>query len=340
MIEFKNVSVHFKEKKSIFRAVKGVNLRINEGEIFGIVGSSGAGKSTLLRTINLLERPTQGEVLIDGKSIIGYKGSELRRLRREIGMIFQHFNLAASKTVFDNIAFSLRTAGKSKNEINERVTDLLKIVGLSEKRDAYPSQLSGGQKQRVGIARALANDAKILICDEPTSALDLETTASILKLLKEINQKLGVTIVLITHEMEVIKSICHRVGVMKDGEIIELKEVYELFTNPEQKFTKELVAHTTKFEIPEEIVEETKGLILKIEYLSQSALEPVLSKATAKFNIYFNILHGKIDYIDKQPYGIIFVNIYGPAGADLDEAVAYIRENTERIEVFKSDDDR
>lgn len=335
MIQFNNVSVSFKQKKEVLHAVKNVTLHIEKGEIFGIVGSSGAGKSTLLRTINLLERPTSGDILIDGKSIIDLKGNGLRQLRYNIGMIFQHFNLAESKTVFDNIAFPLKAAGHSKEEIRKRVDELLDIVGLSDKRDVYPSKLSGGQKQRVGIARALANNAKILICDEPTSALDLETTSSILKLLKDINRKLGITIIIITHELEVVKSICHRAAVMKDGEIIEERNVYDLFTNPREPFTKELLAHSTRFEIPEEILADTKGQILKIEYLTKTALDPVLSKASVKYGIYFNILHGKIEYIDKLPHGIIYVNLYGDDTAKLNEAISYIKENTERVEVIK-----
>lgn len=337
MIDFLDVSVEYWQKKGTLKAVDKVSLHIEKGEIFGIVGSSGAGKSTLLRTINLLERPTSGRILIEGQDITDFKGARLRELRYHIGMIFQHFNLAESKTVFENIAFPLRAAGKSRQEIEERVTELLALVGLSEKRDIYPSRLSGGQKQRVGIARALANNAKILICDEPTSALDLETTASILKLLKELNQTLGITIVLITHELEVVKSICRRVAVMQHGKIIELQEVYPLFTNPLESFTKELLAHSTRFEIPEEIINNAPGVILKIEYLSQSALEPVLSKAAVKFGIFFNILHGRIEYIDKTPYGILFVNLYGGSGLKYAEAVGYIKENTERLEVIKGE---
>ena len=334
MIAFQNLSVVYKQKKGTLKAVDNVSLSIEKGEIFGIVGSSGAGKSTLLRTINLLERPTSGKVVIDGQDVTHLKGKELRELRRHIGMIFQHFNLAESKTVFENIAFPLRAAGKSKDEIEKRVTELLNLVGLTEKRDVYPAKLSGGQKQRVGIARALVNNAKILICDEPTSALDLETTSSILKLLKELNRSLGITVVLITHELEVVKSVCHRVAVMQQGRIVELEKVYPLFTNPKENFTRELLAHSSSFYIPEEILDNAPGIVLKIEYLS-TALEPVLSKAAVKFGIYFNILHGRIEYIDKQPYGILFVNIYGGEQSVYDEAVAYIRQNTERLEVIK-----
>ncbi len=334
MIAFQNLSVVYKQKKGTLKAVDNVSLSIEKGEIFGIVGSSGAGKSTLLRTINLLERPTSGKVIIEGREVTHLKGKELRELRRHIGMIFQHFNLAESKTVFENIAFPLRAAGKSKDEIEKRVTELLNLVGLTEKRDVYPAKLSGGQKQRVGIARALVNNAKILICDEPTSALDLETTSSILKLLKDLNRSLGITVVLITHELEVVKSVCHRVAVMQQGRIVELEKVYPLFTNPKESFTRELLAHSSSFYIPEEILKNAPGIVLKIEYLS-TALEPVLSKAAVKFGIYFNILHGRIEYIDKQPYGILFVNIYGGEQSVYDEAVAYIRQNTERLEVIK-----
>ena len=204
MVRIENVTVEFQSKEASFKAVKNVNLHIQEGEVFGIVGTSGAGKSTLLRTINLLQKPTSGKVWIDEEEITDYTGKSLRSVRHTIGMIFQHFNLIHTKTVFDNVAFPMLIAGASQETINQRVPELLALVGLSDKRDVYPSQLSGGQKQRVGIARALANSPRILLCDEPTSALDLETTNAILELLKDINRTLGITTILITHEMDVI----------------------------------------------------------------------------------------------------------------------------------------
>ena len=222
MIEVQQLTKAYKD----ITAIKDINLTIEKGEIFGIIGYSGAGKSTLLRCLNLLEKPTEGSIFVDNEDITTLSDKEVRKERQQIGMIFQHFHLISAKTVYENVAFSLKAAGKSKEEMKNRVPELLEMVGLADKADNYPSQLSGGQKQRVGIARALANDPKVLLCDEATSALDPTTTDSILKLLKKINETLGITIVLITHEMEVVQTICHRVAVMEAGEIVEIGRVY------------------------------------------------------------------------------------------------------------------
>jgi len=251
MIEIKNLTKIYSAKKKQVVGVDDVSLTIRNGEIFGIIGYSGAGKSTLLRCLNLLERPTSGQVIIDGVDLTALNDKQLRQARLKIGMIFQHFYLVSSKTVFENVAFALKAAKKPKNEIEKRVNELLEMVGLSDKRDAYPSQLSGGQKQRVGIARALANDPTVLLCDEATSALDPSTTKSILDLLKKINRELGITIVLITHEMEVVKDICDRVAVMQNGKIIELGTVYDIFTNPKEELTKSFINSVLQFELPE-----------------------------------------------------------------------------------------
>ena len=336
MIEFKNISVKFKQKDYELHAVSDVSLQIKRGEIFGIVGSSGAGKSTLIRTINLLEKPSSGEIIIDNKNIVNYKGTQLRELRRGIGMIFQLFNLVESKTVYENIAFPLKTAGKTKDEIDIRVNELLEIVGLSDKAKGYPSKLSGGQKQRVGIARALANNAQILLCDEPTSALDIETTAAILKLLRNINEKLGITIVIITHELEVIKAICNRVAVMDKGKVVEEALVYDLFTKPKHEFTKQLLEHSSKFELPEELIKSLKGSIVKIKYIGDTATEPVLSRLTSKYNVVFNILHGKIEYIRDLPVGILYLNISG-SDESIIEAIEYLKNSTYSVEVINYD---
>jgi D-methionine transport system ATP-binding protein len=336
MIEIKNLNVKFKQKDNELHAVSDVSLQIKRGEIFGIVGSSGAGKSTLIRTINLLERPTSGQILIDNKNIVNYKGKELRELRRGIGMIFQLFNLVESKTVYDNIAFSLKTAGKNKDEVEARVNELLEVVGLLDKANIYPSKLSGGQKQRVGIARALANNAQILLCDEPTSALDIETTAAILKLLRDINEKLGITIVIITHELEVIKAICNRVAVMDKGKVVEEASVYDLFTKPEHEFTKQLLEHYSKFELPEELIKSLKGSIVRIEYIGETATEPVLSRLTTKYNVVFNILHGKIEYIRDLPVGVLYLNISG-SDESIREAIEYLKNSTYSVEVINYD---
>lgn len=311
MIQFNNVSVSFKDGKKPVNAVKNVTFAIEEKDIFGIAGGSGAGKSTLLRTINQLQKITEGDVIVNGKAVKELKHKELHDLRRNVGMIFQHFNLAESKTVYENIAFSLEDAGWKKEDIEKRVTELLDFVKISEKRDVYPAKLSGGQKQRVAIARALANNTKILLCDEPTSALDAETTNSVLKLLREVNEKLGVTIVIITHELDVIKSICNRVAVMRNGEVVELGDVYEVFTNPKHEFTKELLSHGQNFKLPEEVVQNVKGDIYKLTYKGDGATESILSQVTAENKVQFNILHGKIEYISSRPLGILFVNFSG-----------------------------
>src|SRR3954453_17963111 len=238
MISIQNVRKIFPGKKGDLKAVDDVNLEIKEGEIFGVIGYSGAGKSTLIRMLNGLELPTKGSVTVAGKEISKIKGAELRKARQEISMIFKHFNLLWSRTVQDNIAFPLEIAGVPAKEREQRVTELIKLVGLEGREDAYPSQLSGGQKQRVGIARALANGPEVLLCDEATSALDPETTDSILDLLVDINEKLGLTIVLITHEMQVIQKICNRVAVMEKGAVVEEGQVLEVFRKPKQPITK------------------------------------------------------------------------------------------------------
>ncbi|MGN1481094.1 methionine ABC transporter ATP-binding protein [Porcipelethomonas sp.] len=335
MVEFRNVSVTFKQNKNTVEAVKNVSFTINKGDIFGIVGGSGAGKSTLLRTVNLLQPLSSGDVLVNGSSIKDYKGAKLRQLRQNIGMIFQHFNLAENKTVYENIAFVLKTADWKKNDIKNRVNELLKFVNLSDKADTYPSKLSGGQKQRVAIARALANNTDILLCDEPTSALDAETTASVLELLKEVNEKLGVTIIIITHELDVVKSICNRTAVMSEGTVVETGEVYQVFTNPQNEFTKQLIAHTQNFEIPPEIRENITGPVVKITYLGERAAEAVLSQTASDYNVRYNILHGKIEYIGSKPLGILYVNITGES-SDVEQTIKALSEKTYETEVILS----
>jgi len=333
MIEFHNVYVSFPDKGKNIEAVKNVSFDIKEGEIFGIVGTSGAGKSTLLRTINLLQRPTQGSVLIKGKDITHLRGEDLRKLRVEIGMIFQQFNLINTKTIFENVAFGLKTAGKSKEEIMKRVPELLELVGLSDRASAYPSKLSGGQKQRVGIARAIANNPHILLCDEPTSALDLETTNSILDLLKEVNTKLGITTVIISHEMNVIKKICDRVAVMTDGEVLELDNVFNVFTMPKHPFTKGLVNHTINLDLPTRMLNEKGKRILKIIYSGEKAEEAVISDTVKLFNVHLNILHGKIEYITNKPFGVLIVHLDGTK-ENVTSAENYLKERTFEVEVI------
>lgn len=335
MVEFKNTSVTFNQHRKKIEAVKDVSFSIKKGDIFGIVGGSGAGKSTLIRTINLLQPATRGDVVVKGESVVNLKGKKLRRLRQNIGMIFQHFNLAENKTVSQNIAFVLETAGYKKSQIKTRIAELLDFVNLSDKADAYPSKLSGGQKQRVAIARALANNTEILLCDEPTSALDVETSASVLALLREINQKLGITVIIITHELDVVKTICNRVAVMSDAEIVEIGDVYNVFTNPQHQFTKQLISHTQKFDVPSEILNKIKGPLVKIIYKGERAGEAVLSETAEEFNVRYNILHGKIEYIGSNPTGILYVNITGNQ-ENINLAIKQLEEKTEKTEVILS----
>ncbi|BCG59108.1 methionine ABC transporter ATP-binding protein [Paenibacillus sp. URB8-2] len=332
MIRFENISVKYTLKsKQEVEAVRGVTLEIGEGEIFGIVGTSGAGKSTLLRTINLLQRPTDGRILIGGNDITHLKGEALRQLRLKTGMIFQHFNLIHNKTVFDNIAFAMRSAGKSKSEIERRVPEVLELVGLLDKAKSYPSNLSGGQKQRVGIARSIANDPQILLCDEPTSALDMETTQSILDLLKEINNRLKITTVIISHEMDVIKKICDKVAVMSKGEVVETGDVFRIFAVPEHPFTKQLVNSTLDLELPRKLNENRTKRLFKLVYRGERAEEPVISETVRKFPVDMNILHGKIEYIAEQPIGVLILNLEG-AKESVDSAVSYLRTRVAEVE--------
>lgn len=335
MIRFQNIHVRFIANKNKVEAVRNVSFDICPGEVFGIVGTSGAGKSTLLRTINLLQRPSSGKVIVNGEDITGFTGVKLRRHRVETGMIFQHFNLIHTKTVFENIAFAMKAAGKSKEQIEKRVPEVLELVGLTDRAEAYPSKLSGGQKQRVGIARAIANNPKILLCDEPTSALDLDTTNSILELLKKINQQLGITTVIISHEMNVIKKICDRVAVMKDGEVVELDTVYNLFASPKHPFTRQLVNHTINLELPQRLFHEPGRRLLKIVYRGEKAEDPVIADTIRNFDIGLNILHGKIEYISDQPIGILIVDLDGTA-ENVAAAEQYLQTRVADMEVLNA----
>ncbi|RST72587.1 methionine ABC transporter ATP-binding protein [Siminovitchia acidinfaciens] len=329
MIEIESVTKQYNN----VTAVDHVNLVIRQGEIFGIIGYSGAGKSTLLRCLNLLERPTEGKILIDGKDLTSLSDREVRKERQKIGMIFQHFHLISSKTVFENVAFSLKAAGKTKEEIKKRVPELLEMVGLSDRSSHYPAQLSGGQKQRVGIARALANDPKVLLCDEATSALDPTTTKSILQLLKKINETLGITIVLITHEMEVVQDICHRVAVMENGKVVEVADVYDIFANPKTALSKQFVQTVHSLALPERLLEGRKGPIVQITFQGESAEEAVISETLRQFNVNANILHGQISYIQDRPLGTLIIEMIG-SSSDVQQAIDYITKRTNQLEVL------
>jgi D-methionine transport system ATP-binding protein len=334
IISFKNISVSFPYHGKDIQAVNDVSFDIQKGEIFGIVGASGAGKSTLLRTINLLQKPTKGEVWVNGRNITLLKGKELRELRTNIGMIFQQFNLINSKTVYDNIAFVMKSTGKSKDEITRRVPEVLELVGLSERAHSYPSKLSGGEKQRVGIARALANHPDILLCDEPTSALDLENTNGILKLIKEINQKLGITTVIISHEMHVVKKICNRVAVMNEGQVVELDDVFNIFTTPGHVFTKQLVSHLLDLDMPYR-EHQKDSYILKLFYSGDKAGDAVISDTINAFGVRINILLGKIEYIAEKPFGVLLVQLSGQPEQIFD-ALKYLHKQTFKLEVVEN----
>ncbi|WP_342560441.1 ATP-binding cassette domain-containing protein [Psychrobacillus sp. FSL W7-1457] len=315
MIEFKNVSKTFRLGKREVHAVKDVSLKIKEGEIFGIIGFSGAGKSTLLRLVNMLERPSAGSVFIQNIDVKSLTSKQLRARRRNIGMIFQNFNLFHSRTVGGNIAYPLKLAGLSKNEITKRVTELLSFVGLSDKEKDYPSQLSGGQKQRVGIARALATSPDILICDEATSALDPETTAEILRLLKKVNKEFGITILLITHEMHVIQSICDRVAVMENGEVIESGDVFDVFTDP-QHLTSQRFIRSVQQDLPSpQILEDWRSRggngFYRVIFKGDVTNKAILSQITQKHRIHFNIVYGSIRELQERLFGDLIVSFEG-----------------------------
>lgn len=334
MIELRHLHKEYRTKKGTVIGVDNVSLKVRRGSIAGIVGYSGAGKSSVLRCINLLERPTSGEVLVDGVNLMSLSTSELRLARQKIGMIFQHFHLISSKTVFDNVAFALKAAGKPASAISQRVPELLQLVGLSDKADNYPAQLSGGQKQRVGIARALANDPQVLLCDEPTSALDPMTTHSILTLLREINEKLGLTIVLITHEMDVVKDLCHHVAIMNNGRIIEEGAVYDIFANPVQPLTKEFVQNTLEFKLPQKLWDkrDPKGQIVKVLFRNEAAEQAIINDMLKVIPVKANILHGKIEYIGDRPLGTFIMEVTGDIH-EVEQALNYLVEQSCGVEV-------
>jgi len=315
MIQFKDVSKTFTLGKRVVHAVKDVSLTIERGKIFGIIGFSGAGKSTLLRLVNQLERPTKGSVFIHNLDISKLSAKDLRRQRSRIGMIFQNFNLMTSRTVAGNVAYPLKVAGFKKQEIKDRVAELLDFVGLVDKARDYPEQLSGGQKQRVGIARALASSPEILICDEATSSLDPETTEDILRLLKNVNQELGITILLITHEMNVIQSICDQVAVMEDGRVIETGDVFDVFTNPTHSTTRRFIQSVHK-DLPSDAVlkdweDQGGGKLYQVIFKGSSTVDPLLSTLTKQYSIDFNIIYGSVQELQERLFGNLIISFVG-----------------------------
>ena len=342
MIELTHISKDFASGGRTVHAVQDVSLSIGKGEIFGIIGFSGAGKSTLVRCINLLERPTSGSVTVDGKEMTALSARELRQARKKIGMIFQHFNLMPSRTVFGNVAYPLRGSGLSREQIADKVHRLLELVGIGDKAEAYPKQLSGGQKQRVAIARALANDPNVLLCDEATSALDPQTTKAILRLLKNLNEKLGITVVIITHEMAVVKEICDRVAVMEHGRVVKQGEVFNVFADPRQEITRSFIHTTSNLRKIEELIEEDSPvvqlkpgeLIVRLSYIQRNVSEPLISTVSRKFDIVLNIIFSDIAIVQNAPIGGTVAIISGER-AQITQAIAYLIEKNVGVEVIR-----
>ena len=338
MIKLVHVSKTFGDGETGVHAVRDVSLEIAPGEIFGIIGYSGAGKSTLVRCINLLERPTGGTVTVDGQELTRMPERDLRAVRKKIGMIFQHFNLMPSRTVAQNVAFPLK--GLDKAESDRKVKELLELVGLPDKADAYPSQLSGGQKQRVAIARALASGPKVLLCDEATSALDPQTTRSLLRLIQDINQKTGITVVIITHEMAVVKDICRRVAVMDGGRVVEEGDVFSIFSSPREAVTRSFISTTSNLSKVEELMEAGSPivdlspgqLLVRMTYIQKSASEAIISDLSRRFGVDINIIYSNLEVIEDAPLGGL-VAVLG--GDRAQEALEYWTSKNVRAEVLK-----
>ena len=342
MIELRGITQTYQGSQGPVEALKGIDLTIQPGEVFGIIGKSGAGKSSLVRVINLLNRPSTGQVIVGGQDLTQLNDAQLREARREIGMVFQHFNLLSSRTVFDNAALPLELAGMDKAAIRERVNPLLELVGLSALADRYPAQISGGQKQRVGIARALASRPKVLLSDEATSALDPETTRSILDLLRQVNRELGLTVVLITHQMQVIKQVADRVAVIEAGRIVEQGRVLDVFTRPQQAITKSLIDEILPQELPASVLNHVRklagqlgagrtGQLLRLSYAGDSAYQPILSQLIRQFGVDMSILHGQVDEIQDETFGSLAVYASGEAES-VRGAVAHLRAGGVEVE--------
>ncbi len=339
MIKLKSVGKKFSYKQQCVDALQNIHLDIPEKTIFGIIGKSGAGKSTLLRCINLLEKPSEGEVWLRDQRLDTLPEAMLRKVRRKMGMIFQHFNLLESRNVFENVALPLEIQGSSRKGIQQKVTTLLQLVGLEEKSLSYPHQLSGGQKQRVAIARALVTDPEVLLCDEATSSLDPETTAAILSLLKKINRELGITIVIITHEMEVIKQICHQVAVLDKGKIIEQKTMIDLFTNPETGLAKRLTNAAFHVELPSAIRNsllaapaENLFPVVKLSFVGEQSRKPLMAELMKQYEVASNILLADIETIDDVIVGVTICQLTGQDQA-IQLALKYLKEQV-KVEVL------
>ncbi len=334
MIELSQVSKIYHMHGKAFAALDKVSLTINKGEIFGVLGKSGAGKSTLLRCVNLLEKPSSGQVTVDGQAMCQLSGDGLRQARHRIGMIFQHFNLLESRDAFGNIALPMQLMGKDKVTINKKVAELLELVGLSKRARHFPRQLSGGQKQRVAIARALATDPQLLLCDEATSALDTEATHAILDLLYEIRQRLGITIMLITHELEVVKKICDRVAVIDAGRIIECGSVIDVFSKPTTSVARQLLHPPLNLSLPQRDVGDNKSIFVKLEFVAEDSDKPVITDLIRHHNIGVNILQANIENIQSTPFGYTVCELVG-VSTDIDAAMDYLKQHEIAVEVLK-----
>ncbi|HAD69682.1 methionine ABC transporter ATP-binding protein [Acinetobacter radioresistens] len=335
MIEFKNISKHYQLKGQTIRALDQINLQIPDGSIFGIIGYSGAGKSTLIRLINLLERPDEGQVIIHQKDFTALDARKLRQERANIGMIFQHFNLLQTKTVAANIEMPMRLLGYSKAEREKRLNELLDFINLKHKRDAFPDELSGGQKQRVGIARALANHPKILLCDEATSALDPQTTQSVLQLLKKINKEQGITIVMVTHEMDVIESVCDYVAVMEHGKVIETGSTLDIFSQPQHPTTRTFIQTVLQQQLPVNILNNLENQnhhsIYCLKFLGKSAQETVVQAVIKKFDLSLNILFANMTEIHGTVIGQMFIQLLGDPEV-IQQAILFLENNGVQVE--------
>jgi D-methionine transport system ATP-binding protein len=340
MIQLQSISKCYQDGNKTFDALRQVSLEVKKGEIFGIIGPSGAGKSTLLRCVNALERPNTGTILVDGIDLLSLTPAKLRDMRKSIGMIFQHFNLLSSRTVYQNIAFPLQISSFNKKEIKEKVLKIAQLTGLDTKLRQYPEQLSGGQKQRVAIARTLVGGGRILLCDEATSSLDPETTKSILALLAKVRNELGVTILLITHEMHVIKSICDRVALIEHGEIIEQGETAEVFANPKTETAKQFVYSTLHINLPEHLKNQLKQeitpeslVVLRLWFLKDAAKEAIISHLIKRFYVDVNILQASLEYIHERLMGIMTITIKAH-GDKLENCIGYLTEQKIKVEVI------
>ncbi|MFV0503367.1 MAG: methionine ABC transporter ATP-binding protein [Lachnospirales bacterium] len=334
MITIKNLKKTYITDQTNVEALKDINLSINEGEIYGVIGLSGAGKSSLVRCINLLERPTSGEIVVDGINLANSTKDSLREERKKIGMVFQHFNLLSSKTVYDNIAFPMKVSKFPSSEIHKKVTELLDIVGLSDKAKSYPAQLSGGQKQRVGIARALAANPKVIMCDEATSALDPTTTEQILELLKKVNKEFKITIIIITHEMDVIKKVCNRVAIMEDGYIIEEGTVKDLLIQPETSTAKKFFnkVNMSSNNLAYQRAKDKDGIIINAIFVGDKSTDPFISDMVKKYNVDASILLGNIQEKDHELIGNLVLKLKGEA-TEVENAIEFLRNSGVLVEV-------